>query len=185
MYFLKGMFFVFLVGLVFFQLFSIVPVYYKQELLFSEFTIGWVLALNGLLIALFEMILVYKLEKQNKSLHYITSGCFLIGISFIVLNIPGTLPIVLISMIIISFGEMFLFPFLNNFWINRSTPSNRGQYAAVYTIAFALAHVLAPTIASQIAMRFGFSTLWLMNFFLCCIASAGFIFLLKQQKAHE
>jgi predicted MFS family arabinose efflux permease len=162
-----------------------VPVYYKQELLFSEFVIGWVLALNGLLIALFEMVLVYKLERQNKSLQYITTGCFLIGISFIVLNIPGALGIVLISMVIVSFGEMFLFPFLNNFWINRSTHSNRGQYAAVYTIAFALAHVMAPTTASIIAMRFGFSTLWLMNFFLCCIASAGFIFLLKQQKQHE
>jgi hypothetical protein len=74
---------------------------------------------------------------------------------------------------------MFLFPFLNNFWVRRSTASNRGQYAALYTMSFALATVLAPTLATQAAVRLGFPVLWVIDFFLCTFAALGFYFLKK------
>ncbi|MFN2458694.1 MAG: MFS transporter [Chitinophagaceae bacterium] len=183
--FLKGMLFVFFTGFSFFQLFSIMPVYYKEQIHLSEVIIGWVLSLNGLLIALVEMVLVYKLENRRNSLTYIVWGAILMGLSFLILNVHHSLLIVLLSMIVITFAEMLLFPFLNNFWISRSTEFNRGQYAAVYTMAFAFAHVLAPTIASQVAVHYGFAILWIVDFILCIIAATGFFILLKQQKANE
>jgi hypothetical protein len=82
-------------------------------------------------------------------------------------------------MIIVTFGEMLLFPFMNNFWVKRSTESNRGEYAAVYTMAFAAATVLAPTLATQAAAWLGFSVLWVIDFFLCTFAAIGFYFLKK------
>jgi MFS family permease len=83
-------------------------------------------------------------------------------------------------MIVITFGEMFLFPFLNNFWVKRSTEKNRGQYAAAYTMAFAAATILAPTLATQVAVRTSFSVLWVVDFFLCSFAAIGFYFLKKE-----
>ena len=178
--FLKGMTYLFLIALAFFQLFSVIPAYYKNELQLNEATIGWILAMNGLLIAAFEMILVYKLEKRNQTLIYVMTGAALIAFSFIVLMWSQSATVVVTSMIIVTFGEMFLFPFLNNFWVKRSNEANRGEYASLYMMAWAGATVLAPTLATQIAARAGFTTLWLVDFSCCALAAVGFYFLKKE-----
>jgi MFS family permease len=178
--FLFGMFCVFLVGLCFFQMFSMLPVYFKQKLHLTENIIGAVLALNGLIIAVVEMVLVYKLENRRNAVIYMTLGAFFIGLSFLMLDISLAFVFVLLQMIIVTLGEMLLFPFMNNFWVNRSNENNRGQYAAVYTMSFSAAIVLAPTFASQVATWYGFSVLWIMNFILCSFAALGY-FLLKKR----
>jgi len=178
--FLKGISYLFLIALAFFQLFSVVPAYYKSELGFNEATIGWILAMNGLLIAAIEMVLVYKLEKRNQTLTYVMTGAALIAFSFLVLMASQTATVVVTSMIMLTFGEMFLFPFLNNFWVKRSNETNRGEYASLYMMAWAAATVLAPTLATQVAARAGFSTLWLVDFSCCGLAAVGFYFLKKE-----
>ena len=172
--YLQFMFFVFLVAICFLQLFSLVPVYYKKIIQMSEAVIGIVLALNGLIIVLIEMVLVYKIEGRRHATTYISLGAVLIGVSFIVLNIEASLTFVLLSMVVITFGEMMLFPFINTFWVSRSKENNRGQYAALYTMAFSLAHVVAPTIGSQVVNRFGYNVLWYLAFVICLVASFGF-----------
>lgn len=178
--FLKGMFYLLLIALAFFQLFSVIPAYYKTELHLNEATIGWILAMNGLIIAAIEMVLVYKLEKKSHSLIYVMTGALLISISFLFLGTGRTVTVALVSMILVTFGEMFLFPFLNNFWVKRSNETNRGQYAAVYTMAWAGASILAPTLATQIAARAGFNVLWVIDFLFCSFAALGFYSLKKK-----
>ncbi len=177
--YLWSLLFLFLVGLCFFQLFTIIPLYYKNELGFSKSTTGWIMAMNGLIIAAFEMILVYKLDRKRSIFYYTTAGAFLIGISFLLLDITSIFPMVITSMIVITVGEMLLFPFLNNFWVLRSNLRNRGQYAAAYTMAFSAAIVLAPTLATQISTRAGYEVLWAVNFFLCTFAALGYSLLKK------
>lgn len=172
--YLRFMFFVFLVAICFLQLFSMVPVYFKEQIHMNESAIGMVLALNGIIIVFVEMILVYKLEGKRNATYYISLGAIFIGLSFLIFNIEDSIIIVLFSMLVVTFGEMMLFPFVNTFWTSRSKAHNRGQYAALYTIAFSLAHVLAPTIGSQVVKHFGFSVLWYLVFMICLIASFGF-----------
>ena len=113
---------------------------------------------------------------------YMFAGAALIGLSFLILNVSHLMVIVLASIILVTFGEMLLFPFINNFWVQRSRENNRGEYASVYTMAFAVANVLAPTLAAQLATAGGFPTLWLVNCVVCMVAAAGFI-LLKPKHA--
>ena len=82
--------------------------------------------------------------------------------------------LVVFSMLIITFGEMFLFPFINTFWVTRSNAQNRGQYAAVFTIAFAAANVVAPTLGAQVVNHFGFEIWWYTVFGVCVIAAISF-----------
>lgn len=178
--FLKGMFLLLLVAVCFFQTMSIVPVFYKEEAHLSESVIGLVLALNGVIIALFEMVLVYKLEAKGKIIQYLVLGSALIGIAYLVLIINKSLFIIVASVVIITLGEMLLFPFINNFWVSRTNQYNRGRYAALFAMTFSLSQVLAPTISSQIAANAGFNTLWVTNFLLCVIAAASFYFFLKK-----
>ena len=182
--FLMGMFCIFLVGLCFFQVFSILPVYYQEELHFSKVRTGLLLALNGLIIAAFEMILVYKLESKANPVWYMLAGAFCIGISFLIFIVSPVFIVALLSIIVITVGEMLLFPFVNNFWVQRSNEHNRGQYAGVYTMSFSLAMVLAPTFSAQVAHWYGFPVLWVIDFILCSFAAVGY-FLLRKQMINE
>jgi predicted MFS family arabinose efflux permease len=173
--YLKFMFFVFIMALCFLQMFSMLPVFYKEQLHFSKSMIGFLLALNGFVIVLFEMVMIYKLEGRRSPVSYISFGALLIGLSYALLNLPlQGLVIALISMVFITLGEMFMFPFVNTYWVSRSNQYNRGQYASVYTMFFSLAHVLAPTFGSQMVSRFGYYALWYAVFILSGVASFGF-----------
>jgi predicted MFS family arabinose efflux permease len=173
--YLRFTFFIFLSALCFLQMFSLLPVFFKEQLHLSKPVIGLVLALNGLIIVVVEMVLVFKLEGKRSPVQYISTGAFLIGLSFLVLNLPlAVISVALLAMIILTAGEMLMFPFVNTFWVSRSNEYNRGQYAALFTMSFALGQVLAPTFGSQIVQHSGYTVLWYVVFGLCIVASIGF-----------
>jgi len=156
----------------FFQLFTNLSPFFYQELHFSEPLIGFLLAINGVIIAIFEMVLIYKLEGRRKSLSYISFGITLVGISFLVLNIPGMGSLLAFSTItLLTFGEIFSMPFMNSFWISRTRPGNRGQYAALYTMAWSAAQTLGPLGGSQLAGHFGFKWLWFSAGAICIMVA--------------
>lgn len=148
-------FFTILFAFCFFQLFTIWPVYLKTQLHLSEQSIGILMAINGLLIATIEMVIVYKLEARQKPLLFIKYGVWLIGLSYAVYNIfSGQFLLALASTLIITIGEMLSMPFMNSYWISRSSEHNRGQYAALYTIGWGIAQIGAPSLGGYIVHSF-------------------------------
>src|SRR5436190_5666480 len=67
-------FFATIFGLCFFQLFTTIPKYFRDDLHLSENFIGFIMALNGLIIVGIEMVLVYILEQKNRILFFISWG---------------------------------------------------------------------------------------------------------------
>ena len=156
----------------FFQLFTNLSPYFFSELHFSKPLIGFLLAANGIIIAIVEMVLIYKIEGRRKNLDYIFFGILLVGISFLMLNIPGMGPFLAFCMItMVTFGEIFSMPFMNSFWISRTQPANRGEYAALYTMAGSAAQTLGPLGGSQLAGHFGFKWLWFSAGAICITVS--------------
>jgi predicted MFS family arabinose efflux permease len=148
-------------ALVFMQLISTLPVFYKQELTMSEAEIGAIMAMNGLIIVLVEMPSVYYLERKFNPLNLIGMGVLLYGFSYVIFNLAGDFIIVaIISMLALTFGEIFNMPFSNTLAMSRATTINRGQYMGLYTMSYSVSHIIAPTLGMGIASRFGFSTLW-------------------------
>lgn len=160
----------------FFQLFTNLPVYFKKELHFSEPFIGSLMAINGIIIAVIEMILIYKLEGRRRNTAYIMTGVLLVGIAFLLLHIPGMGSLLALTMIIaVTFGEILSIPFMNSYWISRTQADNRGQYAALYSMAWSAAQSLGPMTGAQLADHFSFATLWWAVGILCILTSAGFV----------
>ncbi len=165
----------------FFQLFTNMPVFFKKELHFSEPLIGLLLAANGIIIAIVEMVLIYKLEGKRKSIHYISIGIFLVGVFFLLLNIPGIVPALAFVLIItVTIGEILAMPFMNSFWISRTQTGNRGQYAALYTMAWSAAQTIGPVSGAQIADHFGFIWLWGIAGTLCLLVALLFRQLIRK-----
>jgi len=159
----------------FFQLFTMQPLFYKTIWHFSERVIGALMAMNGILICIIEMVLIHNLEGRRHPLRYISIGVLLVGLGFVLLNkMPAVVISGVIAMLFITLGEMMSMPFMNAFWIVRTNDHNRGQYAALYSMAWSVAQVLAPTIGGYLITMGGFSRLWWILGATCLVASIGF-----------
>jgi predicted MFS family arabinose efflux permease len=160
----------------FFQLFTNLSVHYKLNLHFSEPFIGLLMATNGLIIVVIEMVIVYKLEGRQKNTVYIIMGTLLMAMAYCMLNVfLITALMAFVMIILITFAEMLAMPFMNSYWIGRSKPHNRGQYAALYTMAWSAAQTFGPMSGAQVAEHYGFNWLWWIVSGLSLVAAAGFM----------
>ncbi len=177
-----GNFLVFLALLVlsmmaFMQLLSSFPLFLKNELNFSESKIGALMAMNGLLIALLEMPIVFSFEKRFNTLILVSIGTALIAVSYLVLLLHSVRAAV-VCMLLLTIGEILQFPFSNSYVAQKSGDSP-GEYMGLYFVAIAVAQILSPFAGLWLAENYGFTILWLS---ICCmglVSAAGFLVLKK------
>ncbi len=174
--------FMLLFALCFFQMFTTVPLFFKTGLQLDEQEIGIIMASNGIIIALFEMVVVFKLEGTKPYLRLMTLGTIIMALSYFMLNLPLSSGFAIASTVIcvITVAEIIAMPFMNSYYISRSSPANRGQYAALYTMAWSAAQVIGSLSGTQIAHALGFTNLWWIIGCVCLLAAAGFNWLVKR-----
>jgi predicted MFS family arabinose efflux permease len=175
---------VFLMGFVFLQLFTTMPLYYKEVFSLSEVQIGLLMALNGFLIFLFEMPLIHYIEKKLlDKLKIITWSLLIFALSFLVLNTVMWVGVLILGMLLITVGEMLAFPFTNNFAMSRAPTGKEGRYLALYSMAFSLAHIFSAKTGMEVIDRFGFAANWYLMGGLGLLAMVLMIWLRKSLKA--
>jgi len=160
----------------FFQLFTTVPLYFKEGLHLNEFWIGIIMAMNGIFIALFEMVIVFKLEGKIAYTKLMMYGTLLLAVSYFMLNLPLENGFILASAVIlmVTIAEITGMPFMNSYYIARTTTANRGSYAALYTMAWSSAQVIGSLSGTQIAHSLGFNYLWWILGSICIITAFCF-----------
>lgn len=178
---------VFFFAMSFFQLFTTIPVFYKQEFHLDVTFIGLTMSLNGFMIVIFEMVTIFKLEGKRPLLQFISFGVFLLGVSYWILNIKhiDVSVLVVISILIATIGEILSMPFMNSYWISRTHANNRGQYAALYTVAWASAQSAGPLLGGLVAEHYGFDVLWYSIGGLCCLLSVAYLALRPSHRLHR
>lgn len=169
-----------LYAICFFQLLSTLPLFYREVHLLSESTIGVILGFSGLVVFALEMILVHIAEKKMTASQVLVFGTLLCGISFAILNIPGGILILYISIFVLCVSEMLAMPFIATVTTRRSIPANRGAYMGFGSLGFAIAHVVSPFTGTHIAHSYGFDVLWYGTFAATVLISAGFYFVMKR-----
>jgi predicted MFS family arabinose efflux permease len=169
--YLKFLFVVFLIGVAFMQLFSTLPLFYRESLQYSEFFIGQLMFLNGAIIVFLEMPLVTYLENKRVSkLVIIQWAVFLMGLSYFVLPLSAAIMVILFSVVLMTVGEMLSFPFSNALAMDKAPKNQMGEYLALYTMAFAFSHIVGPNLGVQIADKWGYNACWLVMGAICIIA---------------
>lgn len=148
-------------GIIFLQLISTIPYYYKNGLGFSEFDIGLLMGMNGFLIFIFEMPLIKWLEsKSYTKIGLMIFGLIITSVSFLFLIINPWLGFVIIGMILLTFGEMIVFPFSNSFALGRAKRGLKGEYMALYSISFSISHIFAHNLGFHLIDALGFYKTW-------------------------
>jgi predicted MFS family arabinose efflux permease len=147
--------------IIFFQIFSSLPLFYKKVHALSETHIGLLMSLNGLFVVAFEMAFVYYLRNFKQTLSLVSIGSLFIGGSFLLLALPnGGVILLIISMLVLSMGEILTMPFSQVYTVSRADEGSRGAYLSMYVMAYSAAHIFAPLVGTYLAENFGFQVLW-------------------------
>ncbi|WP_395052974.1 MFS transporter [Flavobacterium sp.] len=148
-------------GILFFQLFTTIPLYHTDQFNLTELQTGLLLTLNGLMIFFLEMPIVSYVErnKMNK-VKIVNLGCLAMAISMFLMLVNFWVGILVVMMLFMTFGEMFAFPFSNSFAIGRAPKGHEGRYMAIFTMSFSLAHILSAKVGMTIIDNFGYQANW-------------------------
>ena len=65
-------------------------------------------------------------------------------------------------MTFITLSEMLAFSVLVNFWMRRTNDTNRGQYAAIWTMTWAFSQTVGPFLGAVVVQNSNFITLWVI-----------------------
>lgn len=157
-------------GVLFFQVFTTIPLYHKEQYNMTEFQTGILLTMNGLLIFLLEMPIVSYVERNKISKTKVVAlGCLLMSISLFLMMLNTWAGILVIMMLFMTFGEMFAFPFSNSVALSRAPKGHEGRYMAIYTMSYSLAHILSAKVGMGIvgyySVKYGFEYAYQINWF--------------------
>jgi predicted MFS family arabinose efflux permease len=174
------LFICFITAMLFFQLFTTLPLYHNEKFGLTEFQSGLLLSLNGLLIFFLEMPIVSISQRKNiDKLKIILWGSLLMSLSFYVLMFNMWAGILIVSILFITFGEMFIFPFSNSFALSRAPKGHEGRYMALFTMSFSLAHIASSKTGLELIGHFGYQTNWFFMGSLGILSVAGCLCLQK------
>lgn len=160
----------------FILLFRLVPVYWKEEMHIGESTIGILLGMNGIIIALFEMILIQNLANRRPDSYFMVAGTIFSALAFSMLVVPVIAPVLLAAAAVILFtiGEMLALPYISTFVMSRASESNRGKYSAAYSVSQSVAQIIGPAAGGYIAAHWGYNVLWVALVVLSFSCAFGF-----------
>lgn len=162
----------------FFQILFSVPVYFKEVVMMDEMLIGLFFTANGLMVFLFEMPLVYIIEKKNKYFPPMIAGAIMIGIAYFSLSLfDNPLIAIIIYSFLVALGETINFPLIPSLAVRRASEQNQGKYMGVVSMMFAMAFLLAPISGLPVIEIIDYHLYWYIAGTLSVISGISLYFL--------
>lgn len=176
-HFLCFLFLILLVSIVFFQFHATYPKYLEDEYALTKPQIGLMFSVNTAIIVVFEMLLLNYVSRFSL-LRTIAWGCFLACLGFGMLPASHAHWFAVLSMVVITTGEMLMFPLASGFVAARSTGRNQGMYMSWYVMTYSLAALIAP-LAGTAIYELGHSLFWHVSLGIGAFALIGLTWLSK------
>ena len=137
----------------------------------TQYSLLW--TLNGLLIVLGQPLInpiIKRLEKKLKA--QIIIGIVIFLISFIVVSYAGTFTMFIISMIILTFGEMFAWPAIPTLASQLAPKGREGFYQGIVNSTATIGRMIGPFAGGVLVDLYGMQA---MLFILTALVSIAII----------
>jgi len=158
-------------GILFFQMFTTLPLFHKEQFNFTEFETGLLLSLSGLIIILFELPIVKFVEEKNiDRIKVISLGILSMSVSLLLMLFSNWSGILVLMICLMSIGVMLTFPFANSFAMSRVHMNLKGRYIAIFTMSYSLAHILSAKTSMAIIESYSYQANWFFMGTLGCTA---------------
>lgn len=180
------LFTLFIIAMVFFQIFTTLPLYHHEKFGLTEVQTGLLLSFNGFLVFLLEMPIVSRIERKKiDKIKIILYGALCCSLGYFILLFDSWVFVLVISIVLLTFGEIFAFPFSNAVALDRAPKGQEGQYMGLFTMSFSLAHIACSKTGLDIIAHFGYTTNWIVMGSLGLVAVFCCLWLQRMLKAEN
>ena len=149
------------VGIVFFQHESSMALFLVRDLGIAVWVFGLLHTVNTLLIVFLEVPLNLATAHWPHR-RTLVLGSLLVAAGFGALAFARSLPAVIATVVVWTFGEMMLLPGMASYVADAAPAGSRGAYMGLYTMAFSLAFVVGQPLGTALLDKAGGRALWLV-----------------------
>jgi predicted MFS family arabinose efflux permease len=161
---------IFLMGFVFFQIEGPLPLFLVQDLALSPAFYGGLFTLNTVMIVFMEVPLNAATSHWPHR-RALALGAFLFAVGSGAFGFASGPVVVVLAMVVWTFGEMMLFPQASAYVAEIAPPSRRGEYMGAYSVSFSLAFAVAPWAGTIGYQQFGARVLWIGIFVIGAVSA--------------
>lgn len=122
---------------------------------------GTVIAVNGVMIVIGQLF-VPKLIANRSRTNMLAASAILVGLGMGSVAIAGTVPLLMLTVMVWTAGEMLNAPVAGAYIADLSQPEMRGRYQGVASMGFTLASFIAPIIGGMLLDHAPPTTLWVV-----------------------
>jgi MFS family permease len=162
----------------------LLPVYAKENFSVPENQYGFIMATNAAMVVLFQYAITRAIERYHHmpvlavgSLFYaLGTGSVALGWNF---------PTFLVSMILLTIGEMIMVPPSTALTANLAPPTMRGRYMSVYGLAWGIGSGTGPVVGGFLNDQVAPVAIWYGGLAMGLAATSGFLLLGRQLGPRE
>ncbi len=146
-------------GIVYAQMMTIFPVYIKDQYQIPESQFGLIMATNAAMVVLFQFPITRILERYRLG-PVLASGALFVALGVGSVAFFNSFPMFLLSMVIVTIGELIFAPSSTTFAANVAPEVMRGRYMGVYGMTWGLSFGLGPVVGGIINDALGPVYVW-------------------------
>jgi predicted MFS family arabinose efflux permease len=159
--------------LVYQQEYSSLSVYLRDIHHISSQDYGVMLAVAGLEVVLFQIWISRAIKKYSPFV-MMTFGTLFFIAGFTMIGFVRGVPLFLLSIVVITIGEMITVPTNRVIGVNFAPVEMRGRYMAVYDLGWTIPAMVGPAAAGLILDHYNPNLLWYLGGILCTVSAIVF-----------
>lgn len=162
-----------LLGMAYAQMMTLLPVYIKEGYGILESGYGFIMATNAAMVVLFQYSITRVAERYRPTLVLAIGALFTaIGVGSVALG--SSFSMFLMSMVILTIGEMLIIPTSVSLVADMAPVTMRGRYMGVYGITWGIAFGLGPVLGGYVSDNLAPLYIWYEAFGLGLLSTLAF-----------
>ncbi|WP_428224307.1 MFS transporter [Flavobacterium sp.] len=168
-----------LTGVVFFQIFTVLPLYYTDVLKLEVIFNTYALVFYGCVLFLFEVALVSFIRRKGvRTLNAILYGLLSMALGYTLLMAFSSVYTVFFALIFLSFGVMLTFPFATDFVLERAFKKQEVEFMSYFQMSYGLAQLISAKYSQFLISGYGYATDFVVNVVIAILGAVLTYFLI-------
>jgi MFS family permease len=145
------------------QMMTVLPVYMKDQYGLGASYYGWVMTTNAAMVVLFQFAITRAIERYAR-LPAIAVGAIFYGIGVASVALGSTFSHFILSMVVITIGEMIVMPTSNSIAADSAPITMRGRYMGMLGLSWSVGFGIGPVLGGLVNDHISpYATWWILG----------------------
>ena len=170
-----------LTGMVGAMMMVLLPVYGKENFGVLENQYGFIMATNAVMVV-FLQFAITRFSSRRPHFLVLAVGSLFYGVGAGSVALGWNFPTFLLSMVVLTIGEMLIIPTATTLTANLAPPDMRGRYMSMYSFTWGIAFGVGPVIGGALNDHVAPVAIWYGALALGLMGTVGFLAMSRRRQ---